>query len=158
MHTHGNRRFLSARSRHIVWNVAKRESAYRFRINRHWRAWIRTLLAKVSVIDVEMRVSHPRSGINSRRFCKENQSKSSSSASLHSPFSLSLFTLYLFCTCLFTAIHGDLVSTTNFRIKLPSIFTRNMCQTKTTKRKKKYLLRKKKILALKKLQLITGFK
>ena len=58
--------------------------------------------AKVSAIDVGARVVHSRSSINTRGFCKTNQSQS-----VHShPHSLSLFLFIL----VWWSIHGDLVS------------------------------------------------
>ena len=81
-------------------DAAKRKSARRVRINTDMREFTRFhRLAKVSAIDIGARVVHSRSGINTRGFCKTDQSQLFFTSAYTHTLSLSL-TLYTVCTLL----------------------------------------------------------
>ena len=86
MPIYGNRHFLMFPKVSAISTVACVNRTQRF-----------LMFAKVSAIDVGARVVHSRSGINSRSFCMESQSKFSSSANHNSlSFHLSLITCLLY--------------------------------------------------------------
>jgi len=102
IHTRSYAPALPVQNQRNMRDAAKRESARRVRINTlDMREFIRFhRLAKVSTIDVGARVVHSRSGINTRGFCKANQSQLFFTSAYTHTLSLFLLLCILFCTLL----------------------------------------------------------